>query len=63
MSQQEKIEEDAMCETYDLFTDFNGFDRDHYADQKKESFQIDLCGQDIRISQVILMLPHNFKFF
>lgn len=29
------FEEDAMCETFELFTEFDGASRDHYADQKK----------------------------
>lgn len=44
-------EEEVMCEVFELFTGFDGSSRDHYADQKKDSFQIDLCGHDIRISQ------------
>jgi len=38
-------------QVFELFSEFDGTQRDHYADQKKDSFQIDLCGQDIRISQ------------
>jgi hypothetical protein len=29
------FEEEAMCETFELFTEFDGASRDHYADQKK----------------------------
>ena len=47
----DEFEEDAYCEVFELFTEFDGSSRDHYADQKKDSFQIDLCGHDIRISQ------------
>lgn len=44
-------EEEASVETFELFSQFDGSDRDHYADPKKSSFELDVCNHLINIRQ------------
>ena len=43
--------ESVACEIFELYTNFSGSSRDHYADPKQDSFSLDLCGQPIVLSQ------------